>query len=613
MKKRRRKRDSPGRPKRDAGAAKTSPGRNAGRMLLVLLMAGVTAGIGIAVRLGFKAPARQERYLPRAEGTLTFHKDIAPVMFEHCACCHRPGQSAPFTLLGYSDVKKHASQIAEVTAKRYMPPWLPEPGYGDLAGVRRLTEEQLGVIQQWIAEGAIEGSPADTPPVPNWPDGWQLGEPDLVVRMPQPYTLAAEGKDVYRNVVLPVPVQARRYVKAVEFQADNPGVLHHASINFDQTRESRRLAQKQKPPGFDGMQLPETATIVAGQLLGWEPGKRAEVSGDGLSWPHEKGTDLVLQLHLHPSGKPEQVQCAVGFYFTDQPPTQTPFLLRLPEWRIDIPAGAKDYAVDNAYVLPVDVEVVRVSPHAHYLGKEMQGYAILPDGTKQWLLFIKQWDFNWQGDYRYTKPVFLPKGSKVVMRFTYDNSADNARNPNQPPKRVRYGVQTTDEMAQLCFQVLARNAQDRATLRDDHLKKLTLDAIAYNESVLRENPNDASAHAKIGQALLPLGKYAEAFEHLRAAIRLNPNDDKPHYDLGSLYLLHNQLSEAKTEFEAVLRLNPDDYQAHGSLGAVYLQLRNFELAETHITSALRLNPDDAVARRNLDLVLAAKRSLQPAR
>jgi hypothetical protein len=127
----------------------------------------------------------------------------------------------------------------------------------------------------------------------------------------------------------------------------------------------------------------------------------------------------------------------------------------------------------------------------------MHGYAILPDGTKRWLLFIRQWDFNWQGDYRYSNPVFLPKGSKVAMRFTYDNSADNPRNPNQPPKRVRYGVQTTDEMAQLCYQVLARNAEDRATLRNDNLKKLTHDAVAYNESVLQENPNDASAHAKI--------------------------------------------------------------------------------------------------------------------
>src|SRR5207247_276940 len=269
----------------------------------------------------FKKAARPDHYVPRAAGTLRFHRDIAPLIFERCARCHRAGQSAPFTLVSYSDVKKHLRQIAEVTEKRYMPPWLPEPGYGDFSDVRSLTVDQLGVIQQWIAEGAIEGNPADLPQTPKWPEGWQLGEPDLIVRMPQAYTLAAEGKDVYRNVVLPIPVQARRYVSAVEFQPGNPRVVHHAFINVDQTWQSRRLAEKQNPPGFDGMQLPETAIMVAGQMLGWQPGKRPEASGDGLSWPLEKNTDLVLQLHLHPSGKPEAVQCAVGVYFTDQPPT----------------------------------------------------------------------------------------------------------------------------------------------------------------------------------------------------------------------------------------------------------------------------------------------------
>jgi len=196
------------------------------------------------------------------------------------------------------------------------------------------------------------------------------------------------------------------------------------------------------------------------------------------------------------------------------------------------------------------------------------------------------------------------------MHFTYDNSSDNIRNPSQPPKRVRFGPQTTDEMAQLTFQVLARNAEDRQTLVADQLQKMVLDAVAYNESVLRENPNDALAHAKLGQALLPLGRYAEAFDHLRAAIRLNPNDDKPHYDLGSLYLQYNRLAEARTEFETVLRLNPEDYQAHGNLGAIHHQQQNYDLAGFHFESALRLNPDDLVAQRNLELVRTAKRALK---
>ena len=191
-------------------------------------------------------------YVPRPHGTLTFSKDVAPIVFQNCAPCHRPGQSAPFALLSYSDVNKRAKQIGEVTARRYMPPWLPEPGYGEFADVRRLTTDQLGVIQQWLAEGGIEGKPEDLPPTPKWAEGWQLGEPDLVVRLPQPYTLAAEGKDVYRNLVIPIPVPERRYVKAVEFQPGDSKVIHHAFINVDRTLESRRLAQKETPPGYPG-------------------------------------------------------------------------------------------------------------------------------------------------------------------------------------------------------------------------------------------------------------------------------------------------------------------------------------------------------------------------
>ncbi len=237
----------------------------------------------------------------------------------------------------------------------------------------------------------------------------------------------------------------------------------------------------------------------------------------------------------------------------------------------------------------------------------MQGYGLLPDGTKRWLIWIKNWDFNWQGDYRYRDPVFLPKGTEVVMHFTYDNSPGNPRNANQPPQRVRYGVETTNEMAQLAFQVLPRHPEERSILVSDNFQKLAVDSIAYLESVLQERPDDARTHAKLGQALLPMGRYDEASEHLRTAIRLDPADDKPHYDLGSLYLMRNQLPEARAEFEAVLRSNSDDYQAHGSLGAIYFRLGALDLAERHCRAALALNPADAIAGGNLAAILAAKR------
>jgi hypothetical protein len=382
--------------------------------------------------------------------------------------------------------------------------------------------------------------------------------------------------------------------------------VHHASIYFDATGESRRMATRLKQAGFEGMQPPESAASVAGQMLGWEPGKRPEQYPPGQSWALEKNTDLLLQLHLHSTGKPEEVKAEVGFYFTSMPPTNTPFLLRIPEWRIDIPAGATNHIVENSFTLPVDVDALRISPHAHYIARDIQSFAILPDGSKTWLLWIRDWNFNWQGDYRYKAPVFLPNGSKVMMRVSYDNSEGNLRNPNHPPKRVRYGPETTDEMAQIALQVMPRNVADRQLLATELFKKMTLDSIAYNESLLVENPNDAKAHAKAGEALLPLGRYQEALKHLNAANRLDPKNDKVHYDLGMLLVTLGQLENAEREFRETIRLNPNDYQAHGNLGSVYARMNQFEKAEQQFREAIRLNPDDLIAAKALEQITKAK-------
>ena len=331
----------------------------------------------------------------------------------------------------------------------------------------------------------------------------------------------------------------------------------------------------------------------------------------GLAWILNPNSDLVLQLHMHPTGKPEFIQPSVGFYFTAEPPTNSSFRINLTYLSIDIPPGDKDYAVEESYTLPVDVDLLAVSPHTHYLGKQLEGYALLPDGAKKWLLLIKQWDFNWQGDYHYVKPIFLQKGTTLVMRFSYDNSADNVRNPNQPPKRVKYGLQTTDEMGELFLQVLPKNAQDRKILADDFSRKLAKYTIGYNEYLLRTNPNDAVARTKVGRALVFLGRVAEGLEQLQAAVKADPDYDKAHYELGFVYLRQNRLPEAKAEFETVVRLNPEDYQAHGSLGSILLKLGRLDEAEHRFRTALRINPDDFIARKNLEKLLKAKGVQKP--
>ena len=547
-----------------------------------------------------------------AVGHLTFNKDVAPIIFEHCSICHRAGQAAPFKLLTYQEVKQRAKQIVEVVDRRYMPPWLPEAGHEEFVGDRSLSKNQIETIRQWVAEGAREGKAADLPPTPQWPDGWRLGKPDLVVRMPAAYKLASEGKDVYRNLVVPIPVPEQKFVKGVEFLPGNWRVVHHAFINIDTTRFSRNLADKESPAGFDGMVLPETARMPGGHLLGWQPGKMPMTSPDGLAWVLPTNTDLVLQLHLHPTGKSEVVQPSVAFYFTDQAPTNMAFRINLNPLIIDIPAGATNYTIEDSYVLPLDVEVLGICPHAHYLGKRLEGSAILPDGTRKDLIVIPDWDFNWQGEYRYAKPIFLPKGTKVTMRFSYDNSVENVRNPNHPPKRVKYGLQTTDEMGELWLQVLPMDPAERQLLAGDFYGHLASQVIRYNEHVLTEDPTNAEAHTLVGRSQLYLRQVTEAMAHFQAAVKANPNYDPAWYELGFVALRTGDWEGARQAFENVVRLNPQDYQAHGSLGALFLQRGDLVAAETQFRTALRINPQDDVSRANLDRVLQARsKTLSP--
>ena len=552
------------------------------------------------------SPGSETGPAPGRTRAVTFNKDVAPIVFRHCSTCHHPGQAAPFSLLNYPDLRKRAKQIAEVVKRRYMPPWLPEKGYGEFADDRSLSSEQVELILDWVAQGAAEGNPADLPPAPKWTEGWQLGKPDLVVKMPWAYTLAAEGKDVYRNFVFPIPVSERKYVRGVEFNPGNWKVVHHAFIEVDATRFSRKRAEKENPPGFDGMSLPETATMPGGEFLGWQPGKVPHFAGEGLQWALETNTDLVLQLHMHPSGKPETVQPTLAFYFTPRPQVSAPFRINLNPLLIDIPAGKADYVIEDSYVLPVDVELIGISPHAHYLAKRMEGNATLPDGATRALLLIKDWDFNWQGDYRYARPVALPKGTRLAMRFTYDNTAANVRNPNQPPKRVRYGLQTTDEMGELWFQLLARNPEERQALALDFYRNRAQCTIEYNEALLKENPKDAVAHTRAGRARHFLGQTAEALQHLNAAVQADPQYDRAWYELGFLYLRVNRLDDAQRAFENVVRLNPDDYQAQGNLGYIDAKKGDLNGARRHFEAALRANPQDNVARSYLDRLKASQ-------
>jgi hypothetical protein len=396
--------------------------------------------------------------------TVTFNRDIAPIVFRNCIVCHRPGELAPFSLLAYAEARERAGLIAALTTSRFMPPWLPARGSVEFLGERGLSDDEIALIRLWAEQGAVEGDPADLPALPVFTQGWQLGEPDLVLTMEEVFTVPAEGVDTFRNFVLPIPVSTPRWVKAVELRPGNPRVVHHAVMQVDRSRSSRRRDEEDAGPGFSGMDL-AGSEAPGGQSLGWTPGKLPIVD-ERLAWRVEPGSDMILQLHMLPSGKPEQVAPKIGLYFTDQPPTEQAFSLLMRNDNIDIRAGDGDYVIEDSLTLPVAVEALGIYPHAHYLCKSIEAYATLPDGRKQLLINIPKWDFHWQDDYRYSQPLHLPAGTRIHVRFVYDNTSANALNPHNPPQRVRFGNRSTDEMATLTIQVIPEQAEHKPLLRE---------------------------------------------------------------------------------------------------------------------------------------------------
>ena len=409
---------------------------------------------------------------PAASGPTTFTVHVAPIIFQNCASCHRPGEAAPFTLLTYEDVRKRGKMIAEVTARKIMPPWHAETGHVEFLNARVLSAAQIATLQAWHQQGMPEGEPARLPKPPTFTAGWQLGQPDLIVKMDQPFKIYAEGRDIYRNFVFPLNLTEDKWVKAVEFRPSARSVVHHALFYQDATGIARKLDAEDPLAGYKGVDRASRSFNPAG---GWAVGSNVRVLPEGLAYTYAKGTDLVVQTHFHPVGKAEEETSTVGIHFTDRAPSRTFVGVQLPPVfgeisGMDIPTGEKNYVLRSAFTLPVDVEAFAVAPHAHYLGKTMVMTATLPEGKVLTLLKITNWDFAWQEQYTYKQHVPLPRGTRLEVAMSYDNSAENPKNPKSPPVRVKWGPNSTDEMGSISLQVIPVREPDgpvlRAALRD---------------------------------------------------------------------------------------------------------------------------------------------------
>ncbi len=574
------------------------------RLVPVILMVLALGGFG-------KASQQRIADVEPQQSIVTFNKDVAPIMFEHCSPCHRPGQPVPFTLLQYSDVKPRMERIARVTKTRQMPPWLPEPSTPPFIGERRLRDDQIEMIQRWVEAGALEGDPADLPKAPTWTGVWQLGQPDVVATMSRPYLLQPGRSDTFRNLVLPLSLPASRFVRAVEFRPGS-SAIHHAIMRVDRTSASRRRDGDDGQPGFPFDGMSSSAEDPGGYFIGWAPGQGPIVAPEGMPWRLERGSDLVVEVHLPPGATPTTVQPSIGLYFSDTPPVRMPVMVVMESKTIDIPAGVSDHEITDTYVLPVDVELLSVYPHAHYLGKAMHVHAVLPDGSTRRLLQINRWSFNWQQDYRYATPVALPLGTTLIMRYRYDNSDGNKDNPHHPPQRVTYGQRSSDEMGTLGLQLLPRSSADAAVLVEAFTQRQLLAAVAGAEMLVRLDPENADNQQYLGRSYAAVGRSEAAIAHFEHALRLNPRNARAHGDLGAALFEERRIEDALARLRQAVALAPRDEQLHGDLGKVLYGAGMTEEAAREFERAIELNPDFVEAHGNLGLLLATSNRLDEA-
>ncbi len=521
----------------------------------------------------------------------SFSHDIAPIVYQSCAPCHHQGGEAPFPLLTYQDLQKRAAQVATVTRSRYMPPWLPEAGYGDFAGERRLTDAQIRLIADWAAAGAPEGSPAETPAPPQFNHDWQLGQPDLVLQASAPLNVPADGPDLFWNFVFRPQITGPRYVRAVEIHPEARGVVHHANLLIARAGAGS-IVVPSGDAGFPGMDLNIVRSPFDpdGHFLFWKPGAAPHVEPDGFAWRLNPSDTLVLNTHLHPGGKPQQSRPSIGIYFTDKPPTRFPLLVQLEhDGALRIPAGSSDFEISDDFRLPMDVDVLAVYPHAHYLGKVLEAYATLPDGNTRPLIRIPDWDLNWQSVYYYREPLSLPQGTIISMRYHYDNSAANPRNPSQPPRAVVNGNQATDEMGHLWLELLPHGTSDR---RD---RRLELQEAAMRHR-LEKYPDDFAASFNLGALSLARLRVSQAVSFLEHAVDLDPLRPEAHNMLGAALARVGRAPEALHEFQLAVEQRPGFVNARLNLANALMRAGKPAEALADYKEVLHEAPDDETVR-----------------
>lgn len=402
---------------------------------------------------------------PRGDMPVTFNNQVVRILQARCQTCHRTGGIAPFPLLTYQDAFANRVNIALQTSQRKMPPWHVDSSCAAYEDDPSLSTQEIEMLSRWVSTGAPEGDPQDLPAPLTFPDTWQLGAPDQILTMPEPLTPDFTGGDVYRCFVLPTGLADNKYVSAVEVSPGVREMVHHVILFLDTGGAARQLDERDPGPGYTCFGGPGfEVSITAAGLGGWVPGNRPRRLPDGIGMSLPRGSSVVMQVHYSArSGVRRPDTSSVGLYFARGVVQKRLLFAPVINQAFTIPAGAADHEVTASILfLPFGAHVLNITPHMHLLGRKMKVTATLPDARQVCLVEVPDWDFHWQGTYTYKTPVALPFGSRVDLTARYDNSTANPDNPNNPPRDVRWGENTSDEMC-IAFLGITLDAEDLTT------------------------------------------------------------------------------------------------------------------------------------------------------
>ena len=482
--------------------------------------------IGLAVAWSLPAQVRGQgplgyasqlpQHIVSAQELVTFNQHIAKIV--HRKCRHRPGQAGPLSLVTFKEVAKRARTMDAVIDSGYMPPWKPVNDHVEFQNDRRLTSEEKRLLKRWILGGMPRGM-GEAPKLPEFPDGWQLGKPDLVVTMASgKFVVPASGPDIYRSFVFPINLPKDQWIKAIEFRPTAMRSVHHALFFVDEFQNARQMDGKDGKPGISGMAFlggrrtiekkgtsksrlqalremmeqmrkvqsvevaPPASNALSRGLGAYVPGWTATKLPGDLAMFLPRGSDIVMQTHFHPSGKREAENGKIAIYFAKSPPSKRIVPIQIPAMfgigvGLKVPAGKSDYRVSESFKVPVDIDLISIGAHAHYICRKAKMTAIRPNGRKSVLLQIDDWDLDWQDRYFFKKPLRIPAGTTLTTELIYDNSSNNPENPNHPPREIRWGRESGDEMGSVTVQVVAAKESERpmlqASLRKYFLRSMT--------------------------------------------------------------------------------------------------------------------------------------------